>query len=162
MKVVLRKMTLQEYNSFYEYSVNNHANELMREMNISFEDALNKTEAELKEMLPADLDTVDNTLMVIEESTEGRNVGFMWYLYEEIDGIKQVFLSDFVIKKDERRKGYATAALNQMKMNAKEYDCKESVLFVSKDNISAIKLYSSCGYIPFREYGDGIYMKMQI
>lgn len=94
MKVILRKMTLQEYNSLYEYSVNNHTNELMREMNISFEDALNKTEAELKEMLPTDLYTEDNTLMVIEESTEGRNVGFMWYLYEETDGLKQVFLSD--------------------------------------------------------------------
>jgi hypothetical protein len=65
-------MTLQEYNSFYEYSVNNHADELMREMNISFEDALNQTETELKEMLPSALDTEDNTLMVIEESTEGR------------------------------------------------------------------------------------------
>lgn len=162
MKVSLRKMTLQEYNSFYEYSVENHANELVREMNISYDDALNQTEAELKEMLPASLDTEDNMLMVIEEPIEGKNVGFMWYLYEETDGIKQVFLCDFVIKKDERRKGYATEALNQMKMNALEYVCEESVLFVSKDNISAIKLYSNCGYIPFREYGDGMYMKMHI
>lgn len=159
MKIRLRKMTLQEYNTFYNYSINNHANELMKEINISLDVALCQTEAEVKEMLPDGLDTKDNSLMVVEDISDSRNIGFIWYLYELTDDIPQVFLSDFVIKEQERQKGYATAALNEMEKTAITCGCKESVLFVAKENIPAQKLYAKCGYAFLRNMGDGMFMK---
>lgn len=162
MKVNLRKMTLQEYDIFLEYSMSDHAREMVKENNISFEDALMQTKAEVQEMLPAGLDTRDNSLMIIEDLMNGKNVGVMWYLFEETDGVKQVFLSDFVIDENERRKGYATAALEEMNKSALEYGCEESVLFVAKDNDPAIRLYSNYGYKYFREFEDGIFMKKEL
>lgn len=161
MKIKLRKMVLQEYNDFYNYSSNNNINELMKEKDISFEEAVYQTEIELKEMLPDGLDTKNNSLMIIEES-HSRNVGFIWYLYEMTDGIQQVFLCDFIIKEKERRKGYAMAALNEMEKNAIACGCKESVLFVRKGNMPAHELYAKCGYVFLRNMDDGMFMKKKL
>ncbi|HAX50465.1 MAG TPA: hypothetical protein DDY59_04940 [Lachnospiraceae bacterium] len=162
MSVNLRKMTSKEYDVFYEYSINNHASELMKEMDISFEDALSQTEAEVQEMLPDGMNTKDNSLMVIEDIPGSRNVGSIWYLYEVTDGVQQIFLCDFVIDESERKKGYATEALSVMERNAIEYGCKVSVLFVAKENEPAQKLYAKCGYIFHREQDDGMYLKKKL
>lgn len=162
MKIKLRKMTLQEYNVFYDYSSNQHANELMRELNISFDKALHETETELKEMLPDGLDTKNNSLMVIEDTLDSKIVGFMWYLYELTNDIQQVFLCDFVIQKQERQKGYATAALYEMEKIAKSCGCEESVLFVANENVPAQKLYTKCGYIFLKNNGNGMFMKKKL
>ncbi|HCR41195.1 MAG TPA: hypothetical protein DIW41_09875, partial [Lachnospiraceae bacterium] len=145
-----------------EYSINNHASELMKEMDISFEDALSQTEAEVQEMLPDGMNTKDNSLMVIEDIPGSRNVGSIWYLYEVTDGVQQIFLCDFVIDESERKKGYATEALSVMERNAIEYGCKVSVLFVAKENEPAQKLYAKCGYIFHREQDDGMYLKKKL
>lgn len=162
MKIKLRKMTLHEYNVFYDYSSNQHANELMRELNISFDKALHETEIELKEMLPDGLDTKHNSLMVIEDTLDAKIVGFIWYLYELTNDIQQVFLSDFVIQKQERQKGYATAALYEMGKTAKSCGCEESVLFVANENVPAQKLYTKCGYAFLKDNGNGMFMKKKL
>jgi RimJ/RimL family protein N-acetyltransferase len=162
MSVNLRKMTSKEFDAFYEYSINNHASELMKEMGISFDDALSQTEAEVHGMLPDSMNTKDNFLMIIEDISDNRNVGFIWYLYEVTDGEQQIFLCDFVIDESERKKGYATEALSVMERNAIEYGCKVSVLFVAKENEPAQKLYAKCGYIFLRELDDGMYLKKKL
>lgn len=58
--------------------------------------------------------------MVIEDITSGNSVGFIWFLFEVTDGIKHTFISDFVIKEGERRKGYATATLMEMEQDVKK------------------------------------------
>ncbi len=155
-------MSLQEYEEFYTYSVNNHAEELMQEKNLSVEKALDLAKEEFEEMLPNGLATGDNYLMIVEDGTDGRSVGFIWYLIEKTEGVKQVFLCDFLIKEDERRKGYASIALKDIQENAVKFGCKESVLFVSKDNAPAINLYIKNGYTPFKEFEYGTYMKKTI
>lgn len=162
MKIKLRKMTLQEYDAFYDYSSNQHANELMWELNIPFDKALQETETELKEMLPDGLDTKDNSLMVIEDMSDGKSVGFMWFLYELTNDVQQVFLCDFVIQKQERKKGYATAALYEMEKNAVSRGCEESVLFVANENLPAQNLYTKCGYDFLRNNGNGMFMKKKL
>ena len=89
-------------------------------------------------------------------------VGIIWYLFEMTDGIKQVFLSDFIIKEEERRKGYAYAALIEMEGEAKRNGCVESIIYVWKHNSPGINLYTKCGYVAFRELDDGMYMKKGI
>ena len=162
MKVKLRKMTLQEFDIFYEHSTTDYAKDLMKDTDITFEIALSQAKVEFVEMLPDGLDTKDNSLMVIECSAEVKTVGVLWYLYEVTDGVNQVFLSDFIIKRDERRKGYATATMNELEKDAIECGCTESVLYVSKDNIPGINLYIKCGYSAFRQLAGGMYMKKRL
>lgn len=162
MSISLRKMTSNEYDEFFKWSRNNHVKELIKDTNMSLEDALSQTEVEVKEMLPDGINTENNSLMVIENVLDNRNVGFMWYLYEETHGVQQVFLCDFVIDELERRKGYATEALYVMEQNATEFGCKECVLFVAKENEPAQRLYSKNGYIFLKEMDYGMYLKKKL
>lgn len=126
------------------------------------EDALRQTEAEENEMLPNGIDTENNSLMVIENICAHKGIGFMWYIYEVTEGVQQVFLCDFVINEKERRKGYATEALSEMEKYAANHGCKESVLFVAKNNEPAQKLYAKSGYEFLREFEHGMYLKKKL
>lgn len=67
-------MTLHEYEAFYDYSSNHHANELM---NIFFGEALREAKIELNEMLPDGWNT--------KNQSDSKFVGFCGtYLNAEI------------------------------------------------------------------------------
>ena len=159
MSIRLRAMTQPEYDAFYEYSRNRHADELIRELGLSYEESLRAAQEELRGMLPDGRDTRDNYLMVIEAAPDGRFVGFIWFLYEMTDGIRQVFVCDLVLRESERNKGYASAALAEMEWFAIAGGCAESVLFVADDNLPARKLYDKCGYSFLKSAGYGKYLK---
>jgi predicted acetyltransferase len=162
MKTIHRKMTIAEYDIFYEWSIKNHIRELIKENNISEEDALSQTKQELREMLPSGLFTDSNFLMTIKDSSSEKNVGFIWYLFEVVNEVQQCFLCDFMINESERRKGYATESILLMEKNAIQSGCKESVLFVGNENDVAHKLYTNCGYFFLRNLDDGKYLKKVI
>lgn len=162
MKVRLRKMSLREFETFREYSTNDYAKDLMKTQNISSEDSLKQAITEFLDMLPEGMETKDNSLMMIEDENSQKAVGIIWYLYEIIEGTKQVFLNDLLVYEEERRKGYAMAALSEMVHNAKEAGCKQSIIYVWEHNPSGVNLYTKCGYVPFRELDDGMYMRKEI
>lgn len=162
MEVQLREMSEQEFKIFFEYSINDYVNDLIKSSDITMEEALAEAKREFAEMLPNGLSTQDNVLRIIVDADEEKAVGIIWYLFETTDGIKQVFLSDFIIKEEERRKGYASAALTEMEQDAGRNGCAESIIYVWKHNPPGINLYTKCGYATFRESDDGMYMKKRI
>lgn len=83
-------------------------------------------------------------------------------MYEITEGTKQVFLNDLLIYEEERRNGYAMAALSEMVHNATEAGCRQSIIYVWKHNPSGVNLYTKCGYVAFRELDDGMYMRKEI
>lgn len=110
-------------------------------------------------MLPNGLETKDNILRVIVDVCEQKAVGIIWYLLEWTGNVKQVFVNDFVINDEERRRGYASAALTEMEQDAWRNECVESIIYVWKHNLPGFNLYTKCGYVTFRELDDGMYMK---
>lgn len=162
MNVKFRKMNPQEYNSYYEYNISDYAKDLVKSSGITVEESLKQAKKEFADMLSEGMDTKDNSLMIIEDENTGKKVGIIWYLYELCDGVKQVFISDFVIYEEERRKGYAAAALAEMEHKAVEDDCTQSIIYVWKHNPPGVNLYTKCGYITFRESDDGMYMKKEL
>lgn len=68
-------------------------------------------------------------------------------LFEMTDDVKQVFLSDFIIKEEERRKGYASAALADMEQDARRNGCSESIIYVWKHNLPGINLIPNVGML---------------
>lgn len=105
------------------------------------DEALIQAQREFEEMLPNGLETKDNILRFIVDAAEEKSVGVIWYLFEMTDGVKQVFLSDFIIKEEERRKGYASAALIEMEQDAWRDECVESIIYVWKHNLPGFNLY---------------------
>ena len=162
MDVKLREMSKEEFKIYIENSILDYANDLLNTSNMTMDEALIQARGECTEMLPNGLDTKDNILRIIVDAAEEKAVGVIWYLFEMTDGVKQVFLSDFIIKEEERRKGYASAALAEMEWDARREGCAESITYVWKHNPPGISLYTKCGYVTFRELDDGLYMKKRI
>lgn len=162
MAVIIRTMTQSEFDAVCDWSVKHHAKELVKEIDISEEEAVSETIQELKYMLPDGLDTPDHYLMTIIEESSGEAVGFIWTLHEEFQERQQSFVCDFAIWEPYRRKGYATRVLALVEKAAAEAGCEESVLFVRDTNIAARALYKKCGYADFREKDYGNFMKKQI
>lgn len=156
MSVQIRKMTKDEFEIFYQWSVEQNVKELMEELHLSQEEAMKKTTAEVVQMLPEGLDTEHNHLLTIVAGEE--NAGFIWTVHEEFEGRKQNFVCDFAIWESKRRKGYGAAALSLVEKHAADAGCQESVLFVSNENDAAIALYQKCGYHLLRPEGYGKYM----
>ena len=112
MPIQIRKMTDEEYDSFYRWSVDSYAKELMEDGKQSPEEAFKTAQEEAFQMLSSARETEHHHLMSIEETIKKETVGFVWTLHEETDGKKQSFLCDFVILEPKRRQGYAMAALS--------------------------------------------------
>ncbi len=159
MRVHLRDMDTGEFSRFREFSIEEYARDLMARQHISGQEARRQARAEFDSELPLGLETQDQHLVMILDVQSGQSVGWLWYLYEETDGIRQVFLNDLLIEESERQKGYASAALTEMERNAIRDGCAECVLHVFHDHTDAIRLYQQCGYTPFRQTEDGMYMK---
>lgn len=160
MAVILEKMSEEEYSKFYKISFETQVEELIREENLSRNDAENETKKELEEMLPLGIDTNDNFLLSIKN--DDNVIGYIWFLTEYNEDIKQSFLCDFMIFEEYRGKGYAKEALVEMEKMAADMMCKESVLFVADENIIAQRLYSKCGYQVLRKHNYGQFMKKEI
>ena len=160
MSVTLRKMTTEEFEYFYQWSIAHQAMELMEELHLSQEKATSAAIAEVKAILPAGLGTEHNHLMTVVAENEA--VGFIWTIHEETNGRKQSFVCDFAIWESQRRKGYAAAALHSSEIYAAEAGCQECVLFVRNTNAAARSLYEKCGYRVLRQEGYGVYMAKQL
>ena len=162
MAVAIRKMTSEEFEMFYSWSVDHHAKELMEECRLTYEAAIMETKAEVAQMLPDGLDTAHNYLMTIENTDDREILGFIWTLHEMTEGKKQSFLCDFVILEAKRRQGYAAAALALMEKDAIATGCQESVLFVADNNLAASTLYKKSGYQVLRKKDYGQFMRKQL
>ena len=155
-------MNTEEYSRFKEYSIADSARDLVRSENIPEARALQQAGEMFESMLPQGAETADNRLMTIEDPRRETSVGWIWYLYETHEGIRQVFLADLLVEEAERRKGAAAAALAEMERAAARDGCRGSVLYIWKHNGPAFRLYQKCGYIPFRQDENGMYMKKEL
>lgn len=75
-------------------------------------------------------------------SDNKRIVGFTAIKKEE----DRLFLSKLYVRKDERRKGYATGVINYLAEICKENNLGSIYLTVNKNNSRAIKAYKACGF----------------
>lgn len=153
--ITLKKMTQEEYLDYKEFSIAEYAKGLMEEKNLSLEQAKNDAKWEFEFGMPAGLETKDSFPMNIVNE-EGLKTGWLLFQYDSSGGEnhKQVFLADLYVYESERRKGYASEAINEMNRMAKKDGCSSSALFVGEHNHSGLKLYEKCGYVFF-EQGDG-------
>ena len=153
-------MTEQEYAAFYRTSFEHQTEELMREEELTREEAESETQKELDEMLPNGQVTPDNYLFSIKKQRE--TAGYLWFMTEMNEDVKQAFLCDILVYEQYRRNGCGEAALAEMERLAKGMDCRKCVMFVDGNNHAAKSLYEKCGYEALREHSYGYFMKKTI
>ena len=157
--IALRKMTEEEFQRFKAYSINDYAKDLMTGEGFDEEDAQANAREMFEDALPDGRETEGQYLMTVEETESGREVGQIWFFYEEEDEGRQVWLSDFAIREEERRKGYASAALAEMERLAKAAGCTKCALFIWDHNPEGYELYRKCGYEAVEHEDGGSVMK---
>ena len=161
--VILQKMTEKEFFEYKEFSITEYAKDLIKGKNISQEQATTDAKREFEGGLPDGLETKDSFLMVIKNE-EGKTVGWLWFQYDTNDkgNSKQVFLADLYVFESDRRKGYASDALNEMNRIAKNDCCSSSALFVWEHNPAGLVLYKKCGYKSSQQGEGGLFMLKEI
>ncbi len=160
--IEFQKMTEAEYSQFREFSIAEYAKDLMNGEDLDHESALKNAEREFSEMLPDGPGTENQFVMMIKDAQSGKEVGWIWYSYEMDEDEKQVFLCDFLIYENDRRKGYASAALAEMERRAKADGCETAALFVWDHNEPGVALYRKCGYTPEEQDDGGVSMEKQL
>ena len=157
--IMMSRMNEDAFLRFKASSLADYAADLMQSNDLDPEQARNKAEAEFQAMLPDGPATKDHFLMTLQDADTGREVGWIWFLYEDGDAGRQVFLNDFLIFEEDRRKGYAASALHEMERQAKADGCFRSVLYVWEHDVPASALYQKCGYEVLKSGDGGCYMK---
>ena len=150
----LRIMTEEEFPVFKKRSISEYAFDLMNGQGMTREEAFKSAEEEFDEALADWPDTPDQFVMKIDDTETGDEVGWMWYAYEDDEDGKQVFLCDFLVYEEQRRRGYASAALAEMERRAKADGLEYAALIVWDHNPPGQALYKKCGYAE-KERGEG-------
>ena len=160
--LTFRRMTEEEFQIYLDKNIQGYAQTLIRGRDLDPETARKEAEDAFCGPFPDGLQTKDQFVMFIEDVRSGKTVGEIWYGYEVEDGVRQVYLSEFLIYEEERRKGYASAALEEMERRAKADGCAVSALYVWDHNPAGCSLYRKCGYAAVSHGGGGSCMKKKL
>ena len=143
MPVRLRPMTETEYTVYREYAVGEYAKDKIAAGNWKAEEGLALADKEFAQLLPDGVATANNFLYIIEDSSSEQRVGILWFAVNQSDS----FLCEFEIDEAFRRQGYATQALAELEIVAREKGVEKIGLHVFGHNHGARALYQKMGYI---------------
>ncbi len=144
--IILKEMSLQDYNDYTESAISNYTEELLLSGRFkNYNEALDFSKLEYYDVFKDGFQTKDIFLYNINLFKE--NIGIVWFIKEKNWG----FIGDFLIYKEYRgnKHGYNTLMLLEDK--AKECGIKELRLGVFKHNLNAIKLYLKVGYTILKD-----------
>lgn len=99
------------------------------------------------QFLPAGLATPGHFFLTIEEAATDAEVGGLWYLVEEEEGKRQLFVADIQIDEAYRRHGYGSQAFETMEETAQKMGITRISLHVFRHNHPARAMYEKLGYV---------------
>jgi alanine dehydrogenase len=101
---------------------------------------------QIRELLPAGVDTPGQELCHIVDSASGERVGHVWTMLQQAPGGREAFVLDLEVAPKRRRRGYAAAALAEVEARARAAGALRVGLHVFGDNPGAFKLYRRSGF----------------
>lgn len=146
LQVRLAPMTQPEYEAFLAFSVKDYAGEHVKAGNWSADEALAKSEAEFKQLLPEGKESKDNYLFSIFDAGSGVYVGNIWFAATNRGGQRQAFIYDFRILEAFHRQGYGTQAMLALEEEVQKLGIRRIALHVFGHNQAARGLYEKVGY----------------
>lgn len=93
-----------------------------------------------------------NHVILIGAYQEELLVGFLWSYKHEFFGEKRLHINQIVVQTDYRGKKVGSKLMEAVEEVAKEQKINTIDLFVSEDNLKAINMYDSIGYMTERRY----------
>lgn len=145
MNVELRPMTGGEYETFLQRNLSRYAQELLLTKKTDVEQhALAEAQGALNEILSKGQDTPLNYLLTAENES-GTPVGEVWCDTTEPE---TVFINDFYVYPEHRRKGCADAMLRAVEDIAAGGEFARVMTHVYHANKVSVAFFTKRGYLP--------------
>jgi ribosomal protein S18 acetylase RimI-like enzyme len=144
--VTLRAMTDDEYIRWVAASVAGYADSFVQNGTMTVDEAQERSERDLAELLPDGRDTPENHLWTVTDAATGAAVGSLWMNIRDRGVGRAAFIYDIEMEESQRGKGYGRAAMLAGEVAAKELGAATMGLNVFGFNTAAIGLYTSLGY----------------
>lgn len=144
MCVYLKKMSKKAFESFYEDSIIDYANEHVKSGDWKTEGSIERARTEFENLLPEGLDTNNQCLLsVINNNVD---IGYLWLHIYEGEYQKQCFIYDIKIKETYRGQGLGTKTLKCIEQYCKDKDVESIGLHAFGHNKRAVALYNKMGF----------------
>jgi ribosomal protein S18 acetylase RimI-like enzyme len=142
----LEPMDDATYETWYERSVREYADEKVVSGNWLAEDALARSERAFAELLPDGRATPGHEIRAMVNDA-GIRVGYAWFVPEDRPFGRVVFIYDIAVDPEHRRNGYAQAALGEIEAYARDHGYVGVQLHVFGGNAGARELYRRAGFV---------------
>ena len=143
--ITLVPMTETDYQVFLAELIPEYAAEKVQAGNWSEAEALDLSRLETAVLLPQGIHTPGQFVcQILNENAEP--VGYLWYA-RQANRPSEAFIYDFEIFESFRRRGYASQALDALKVLARSQEFTRLSLHVFGANSAARELYKKSGFI---------------
>ena len=139
-------MTEPEFQAYYEYAVQDYAQDHVKAGTWLTSEALPNSEKQYRQLLPEGLATRNQYLFSIEDEETGAKVGMIWFAVDDKKTVPSSFIYDIRIQEEFRSRGYGTQALRALEEKVKELGVSKIGLHVFGHNHAARALYEKVGY----------------
>ncbi len=143
--VQLIPMSEAEFQDYLSDAIKEYAQEHVTAGNWHPSEALAKSEKEYQQLLPDGPSSKNQYLYAIQDKETGSMVGMLWFAVKE-EPPKSVFIYDFRIYEEYRRRGYAIQSLQAVEEKVKQFGINTISLHVFGHNQAAIALYKKAGF----------------
>ncbi|WP_226036606.1 GNAT family N-acetyltransferase [Aquibacillus saliphilus] len=146
--IKLSKVNKVEFDKYLDFLISDHAQEIIKNFNLTMEQALEESEMMINDMFKDGVSTEGQYLYNIEDVNSNQKVGILWYSI--IPEINQAYLYHILIDESHRGKGYGRKSLEKLQSKLKEYGVISIGLSVFGSNEGAYRLYKTLGYSTTR------------
>jgi RimJ/RimL family protein N-acetyltransferase len=141
-------MTGVEFVEFRAWADRRYADEHVEAGTWAQSGALERSQAEMEQLLPKGVETSDHFLRVVEDETLGGVVGEVWYHLQRSEASGQLFVYWIGIREPFRGHGRGTVVLQLLEAEARRLNVNRLALHVFAHNTKAQALYARLGYLP--------------
>lgn len=145
--ITLAPMTENEFQMYLEYSIQDYAQDYMKNGIWNEAAALQEAKQKYQQLLPQGLQTPQQYLFMVVDERLAKNVGVIWFALHEQSGEQQARIYDGKVFEEFRRRGYATQVFHLLETHAAELGATTVSLHVFGHNTSAREVYEKLGYV---------------
>jgi ribosomal protein S18 acetylase RimI-like enzyme len=146
----LSELTSSEYEHWWDLATRDYAQEHVKSGNWTAGEAVEKSVAEFRKLLPEGTRTPGHYLYALEDPQTKDRVGILWFRADKGPDAPQppvVFIYDLRVDEKYRGKGYGARAMGLAEMRARELGFDTVSLHVFGHNKVARGLYEKLGYV---------------
>ena len=146
MTIIFQEMSQNSFLGYKENLIRGYAQEKVKAGTWLEEESLQKAIETTERLLPQGINTPNHHMLDIVLADSNEKIGMSWLHFDNERLQKEAFIYDFFIEKDNRDKGFGTAALNALEEYVRALGAKKLSLHVFGHNERAVHLYQKVNF----------------